>query len=257
MTRCAWAGDDPLMVAYHDEEWGVPSHDDGHLFELLTLEGAQAGLSWMTILRKREGYRAAFAGFDPAVVAGFGASDVERLLGDAGIVRNRQKIDSTVNNAVRVLEVQKSFGSFAEYVWRAVDGTPVVGSWRSQGELPAETPASEALSRDLKGARLPLRGPDRLLLVHAGRRARERPYGRLLPLRRARPLRACLRRSVRVPGIARPAPAGRRSSGGVSAPSRPIGTRRLARHRTRPKRTVGSPPCASSSPAARSATRAG
>jgi DNA-3-methyladenine glycosylase I len=150
MTRCAWAGDDPLMVAYHDEEWGVPSHDDGHLFELLTLEGAQAGLSWMTILRKRDGYRAAFAGFDPAVVAGFGASDVERLLGDAGIVRNRQKIDSTVNNAVRVLEVQKSFGSFAAYVWQAVDGTPVVGNWRSQGEIPAETPASGALSRDLK-----------------------------------------------------------------------------------------------------------
>ena len=150
MTRCAWAGDDPLMVAYHDEEWGVPSRDDGHLFELLTLEGAQAGLSWMTILRKREGYRAAFAGFDPGVVAGFGASDVERLLGDTGIVRNRQKIDSAVNNAVRILEVRKSFGSFAEYIWQAVDGKPVVGNWHSQGELPAETPASDALSRDLK-----------------------------------------------------------------------------------------------------------
>jgi DNA-3-methyladenine glycosylase I len=150
VTRCSWAGDDPLMVAYHDEEWGVPSRDDTHLFELLTLEGAQAGLSWMTILRKREGYRAAFAGFDPAVVAGFGAGDVERLLGDSGIVRNRLKVDSTVNNAARVLEVQESFGSFAAYLWEAVEGAPVVGRWRSLADLPAETAASRALSRDLK-----------------------------------------------------------------------------------------------------------
>jgi DNA-3-methyladenine glycosylase I len=149
-TRCSWAGEDPLMVAYHDDEWGVPSRDDRHLFELLTLEGAQAGLSWMTILRKREGYRAAFAGFDPAAVARFGARDVERLLGDSGIVRNRLKVDSTVNNAARVLEVQESFGSFAVYLWEVVEGAPVVGRWRSLADLPGETPASRALSRDLK-----------------------------------------------------------------------------------------------------------
>lgn len=138
------------MTAYHDEEWGVPSHDDRHLFELLTLEGAQAGLSWSTILNKRDGYRKAFAGFDPAAVARFGLNDVERLLGDAGIVRNRLKIESTIANAPRVLEAQAEHGSFAAYLWSFVDGEPVVGSWRSLAELPAETPLSKALSKDLK-----------------------------------------------------------------------------------------------------------
>jgi DNA-3-methyladenine glycosylase I len=138
------------MLAYHDEEWGVPSHDDRHLFELLTLEGAQAGLSWSTILRKREGYRKAFAGFDPAKVARFGPKDVERLLGDPGIVRNRLKVESTLENAGRVLEVQDELGSFDAYLWGFVDGEPIVGGWRSLSELPAQTPLSKTLSKDLK-----------------------------------------------------------------------------------------------------------
>jgi DNA-3-methyladenine glycosylase I len=141
---------DPGYVAYHDEEWGVPSRDDRRLFELLTLEGAQAGLSWATILRKREGYRAAFAGFDPEVVARFGTRDVERLLGDAGIVRNRLKVESAVNNAARVLEAQDEHGSLAAYLWSFVDGEPLVGGWRALAEIPAETAESRAMSKDLK-----------------------------------------------------------------------------------------------------------
>jgi DNA-3-methyladenine glycosylase I len=151
VTRCQWAaGSDELMVAYHDEEWGVPSHDDVQLFEMLTLEGAQAGLSWSTILRKREGYRQAFGGFDPAVVARFGAKDVERLLADPGIVRNRLKVESTVNNAARVLEVQESVGSLDAYLWGFVGGEPVINRWRTMSEIPAETELSKAISKDLK-----------------------------------------------------------------------------------------------------------
>ena len=138
------------MLAYHDEEWGVPSHDDRHLFELLTLEGAQAGLSWSTILNKRDGYRRAFAEFDPRTVARFTPEHVDRLLEDPGIVRNRLKVESTVANAARVLEVQEELGSFDAYLWRFVDGKPVVGRWRTLAELPAETEGSRALSRDLK-----------------------------------------------------------------------------------------------------------
>jgi DNA-3-methyladenine glycosylase I len=150
VTRCDWAGSDELMLAYHDEEWGVPSHDDRHLFEMLTLEGAQAGLSWSTILRKREGYRQAFAGFDPAVVARFERKHVERLLDDPGIVRNRLKVESTVNNARCVLEVQADLGSLDAYLWGFVDGEPVVNSWRTLAEIPAETDLSKAISKDLK-----------------------------------------------------------------------------------------------------------
>jgi DNA-3-methyladenine glycosylase I len=151
VRRCEWAsGSDELMLAYHDEEWGVPSHDDRHLFELITLEGAQAGLSWSTILRKREGYRQAFAGFDPQAVARFTGRDVERLLADPGIVRNRLKVESTVNNAARVLEVQEELGSFNAYIWSFVDGTPIVNRWRTMSELPAETELSKAISKDLK-----------------------------------------------------------------------------------------------------------
>jgi DNA-3-methyladenine glycosylase I len=138
------------MLAYHDEEWGVPSHDDRHLYEMLTLEGAQAGLSWSTILRKRDGYRAALAGFDPEAVARFTARDVERLLTDPGIVRNRLKVESAVSNAARVLEVQEELGSLDAYVWGFVDGTPVVERRRALAELPAETELSRALSKDLK-----------------------------------------------------------------------------------------------------------
>ncbi len=151
VNRCAWALDeDALMLAYHDEEWGVPSRDDRHLFELLTLEGAQAGLSWSTILRKREGYRTAFAGFDPRVVSAFGPADVERLLADPGIVRYRLKVESAIANARRVLEVQENEGSFAAYLWRFVGGNPLVGGWKALEEVPAQTELSRALSKDLK-----------------------------------------------------------------------------------------------------------
>ena len=149
--RCNWVPEDnPLYVEYHDTEWGVPTHDDRELFELLTLEGAQAGLAWITILRKREGYREAFAGFDPAAVARFTPRDVERLMDDAGIVRNRLKIESAVNNAARVLEVQEELGSLDAYLWSFVEGTPIVGTWRTSAEIPAETAESRALSKDLK-----------------------------------------------------------------------------------------------------------
>jgi DNA-3-methyladenine glycosylase I len=150
-TRCDWTtGEDAAMLAHHDEEWGVPSHDDRHLFELLTLEAAQAGLSWATILRKRDGYRRAFAAFDPELVARFTPNDVERLLADPGIVRNRLKVESTVVNAGRVLEVQDELESFDAYLWSFVGGEPLVGRWRSVSEIPAETELSRALSKDLK-----------------------------------------------------------------------------------------------------------
>ena len=149
--RCAWVPEsDPLYVAYHDEEWGVPERDDRALYELLTLEGAQAGLSWSTILHKREGYRRAFAGFDAAAVARFGDRDVERLLADPGIVRNRLKVSSTIENARRVLETQEELGSFSALLWGFVDGEPLVGRWKSVGEIPAETPVSKAMSKELK-----------------------------------------------------------------------------------------------------------
>ena len=149
--RCEWVPPgDPLYAAYHDEEWGVPSHEDSHLYELLTLEGAQAGLSWATILRKREGYRSAFAGFDAAAVARLGPADVERLLGDPGIVRNRLKVESAIANARCVLAVQEELGSLDAYFWGFVGGEPLVGRWRTLGEIPAETAESRAMSRDLK-----------------------------------------------------------------------------------------------------------
>jgi DNA-3-methyladenine glycosylase I len=149
--RCEWAeGDDPLMVAYHDEEWGTPSHRDHHLFELLTLEGAQAGLSWKTILHKREGYRSAFQQFDPARVARFNARRIEVLLSDPAIVRNRLKVESAVNNARRIREVQGEFGTFDAYIWQFVDGVPIVGRRRTLSELPSQTRESKAMSNDLK-----------------------------------------------------------------------------------------------------------
>ena len=148
MTRCAWVPEgDPLYVAYHDEEWGVPSHDERHLFELLVLEGAQAGLSWSTILHKREGYRRAFAGFDAEKV---GRLDAEKLLQDAGIVRNRLKVESAISNASRVREVQDEFGSLDAYLWSFVGGEPLVNRPRTLAEIPAETAESRALSKDLK-----------------------------------------------------------------------------------------------------------
>jgi DNA-3-methyladenine glycosylase I len=149
--RCEWADEgDPVNLAYHDEEWGVPSHDDRHLFELLTLEGAQAGLSWTTILRKREGYRSAFEHFDPGRVARFNRRKIEGLLRDPSIVRNRLKIESTVNNAGRILEVQAELGSFDSYIWGFVGGAPIVGHRGKLSDLPSETDESKAMSEDLK-----------------------------------------------------------------------------------------------------------
>ena len=148
--RCPWCGDDPLYQSYHDHEWGVPLHDDIRLFEMLTLEGAQAGLSWLTILRKREGYRRAFAGFDPSKVAAFNDDDVARLLADSGIVRNRLKISSTISNARIVLEVQANYGSLDNYLWSFVDGAPIRNSRETMSELPAKTPLSDVMSRKMK-----------------------------------------------------------------------------------------------------------
>ena len=147
MKRCWWAPEgDPAYLAYHDEEWGVPSHDERHLFEMLTLEGAQAGLSWSTILHKREGYRTAFADFDAEKVARFTQPDVERLLADPSIVRNRLKVESTVVNAKRVLELE----SLDDYLWGFVDGAPIVNRWRKLADIPAETAESLAMSKDMK-----------------------------------------------------------------------------------------------------------
>jgi DNA-3-methyladenine glycosylase I len=151
-VRCPWAGDDPLMVAYHDNEWGVPVHDDRTLFEFLVLEGAQAGLSWKTILAKRENYRRAFAGFDPRRIARFDASDVRKLLGNAGIVRNRLKIAGTIRNARAFLRIQKEYGSFDAFVWQFVGGKPIVNRRRRMSDLPARTAESDALSSALKEA---------------------------------------------------------------------------------------------------------
>jgi DNA-3-methyladenine glycosylase I len=158
-TRCAWCGTDPLYVAYHDLEWGVPSHDDRHLFEMLILEGAQAGLSWITVLRKREAYRRAFAGFDPAAVARFDPERLEEILRDPGIVRNRLKVTSAVGNARAFLAVQEAFGSFDAYLWRASPDGPLVNRWRAHGEIPAVTPAAQALSDDLRRRGFKFVGP--------------------------------------------------------------------------------------------------
>ena len=148
-TRCEWTGEDLLYIAYHDLEWGAPVHDDRRLFEFLILEGAQAGLSWSTILRKREGYRRAFAGFDPGKVAQFDQGRVEELMADPSIVRNRRKIEAAIANARAFLAIQEEFGSFDAYVWRFVGGAPVQNRRRSLAELPAQTPVSLAMSRDL------------------------------------------------------------------------------------------------------------
>ena len=150
MKRCAWAGSDPLYVTYHDEEWGVPAHDDRHLFEMLILEGAQAGLSWITILRKREAYRKAFAGFDPAKVAKFDARKIERLMQDEGIVRNRLKIEGAVRNARAFLDVRREFGSFDRYIWQFSGGVPKQNARKSMKDVPPTTPESDAMSKDLK-----------------------------------------------------------------------------------------------------------
>jgi DNA-3-methyladenine glycosylase I len=157
--RCHWAGDDPLMRKYHDEQWGVPVHDDHILFEMLILEGAQAGLSWMTVLNKRENYRRALFRFDPAKVARLTARDRARLLKDPGLIRNRAKIESTVKNAQAFLEIQEEYGSFDAFLWAHVDGTPIQGKRRTRGDLPAKTALAEKLSKELKARGFGFVGP--------------------------------------------------------------------------------------------------
>lgn len=149
-TRCQWAGTDPVMCRYHDEDWGVPVHDDRLLFEMLTLEGAQAGLSWAIVLGRREGYRSAFKGFDPQRVARFDDTDRARLLADVGIIRNRAKIAATIDNAKAFLEIQREFGSFDAWIWKLAGGSPRNSGFRTQTDLPAETETSKAMSEELK-----------------------------------------------------------------------------------------------------------
>ncbi len=156
--RCSWATG-ALMEEYHDTVWGVPMHDDRQHFEFLVLEAAQAGLSWLTVLRKRDGYRRAFRDFDPAAVATLRQAEIDELLADPGIVRNRQKVESTVLNARAVLQVQQEFGSFDAYMWRFVDGTPVVGGWERVDQIPAETPLSKAVSKDMRARGFRFVGP--------------------------------------------------------------------------------------------------
>ncbi|MDD2897824.1 MAG: DNA-3-methyladenine glycosylase I [Desulfuromonadaceae bacterium] len=150
ICRCPWCGDDPAYIAYHDNEWGVPLHDDTRLFEMLTLEGAQAGLSWLTVLKKREGYRTAFAGFNPLIVAAFNDADVERLMNNPGIIRNRLKITSTISNARAVQEVQDAHGSLDRFLWSFVDGVAIRNARASMSDIPASTPLSDVMSKELK-----------------------------------------------------------------------------------------------------------
>ena len=149
-TRCEWCGSDPLYRAYHDDEWGVPVHDDRLLFEFLILEGAQAGLSWLTILKRREGYRKAFDDFDVERIADYTKNDVDRLLADEGIIRNRLKVESSIRNAQGTLKIREEHGSLDAFLWRYVDGVPLQNAWTSIKELPAQTKTSDAMSRDLK-----------------------------------------------------------------------------------------------------------
>ncbi len=150
LHRCEWAGDDPLYVAYHDTEWGTPEHDDQKLFEFVVLESAQAGLSWITILRKRENYRKAFAEFDPDKVARFTPARVDRLLQNDGIVRNRQKVEAAIGNARVALKVRDEFGSIAGYFWNFVDGSPAINRFKTMRDIPPKTPISEAMAKDMK-----------------------------------------------------------------------------------------------------------
>ena len=158
-NRCEWAGSDPLYVEYHDKEWGVPVHDDYRIFEMLVLEGAQAGLSWLTVLTKRENYRKAFDNFDPRKVAKYDSEKFRKLLATEGIIRNKLKISSAIKNARAFLKVQKEFGSFDAYIWQFVGGKPIRNSWKSLSELPAQSAESEAMSKDLKRRGFSFVGP--------------------------------------------------------------------------------------------------
>jgi DNA-3-methyladenine glycosylase I len=148
-TRCGWSGSDPLYIEYHDTEWGVPVHDDRRLFEFLILEGAQAGLSWITVLRKRENYRKAFDQFDPSKIARYKEAKVAKLLANEGIIRNRLKIAATIQNAAEFVKLQKEFGTFDSYIWQFVNGRPIKNSWKSLKEIPAKTAESDSMSKDL------------------------------------------------------------------------------------------------------------
>lgn len=158
-TRCAWCGTDPLYVAYHDEEWGVPVRDDRTHFEFLVLESAQAGLSWLTILRRREGYRQLYDGFDPEKVARYDEKKIREMVQDPRIIRNLRKIEASVNNARRFLEVQEQYGSFSNYLWSFVDGQPIVNAYREVADIPAETPLSRRIAKDLKQKGFQFLGP--------------------------------------------------------------------------------------------------
>ena len=157
--RCAWPGDDPMYVAYHDEEWGVPERDDRALYEKLMLDGFQAGLSWITILRKRENFRAAFDGFQPEMIAGYGPAKVEALMGDAGIVRNRAKIEGAIASAKSWLGIMETGGGFAPFIWRFTEGRTIKNKFRKMSDLPAATPQSEAMSKELKSRGFKFCGP--------------------------------------------------------------------------------------------------
>ena len=157
--RCAWAGTDAQMVAYHDQEWGVPLHDDRRLFEFMVLDAFQAGLSWAIILRKREAFRAAFDDFDPRKIAGYGDREVERLLGDSGIVRNRAKIAATLSNAAAFLDLVDEHGTFDRYIWSFVEGAPIQNAWRTMAEVPAQTEESRAMSAALRARGFKFVGP--------------------------------------------------------------------------------------------------
>ncbi|MCB9147458.1 MAG: DNA-3-methyladenine glycosylase I [Caldilineaceae bacterium] len=159
ITRCAWAGSDPLYVQYHDAEWGIPAHDDRHLFEMLNLEGAQAGLSWITILRKRENYRAAFDHFDAQKIVQYDDAKIAELLQNPGIVRNKLKVNGVVKNARAFLAIQEEFGSFDAFIWRFVDGAPIVNHWQTLAQVPAQTVEAQAMSKELKKRGFTFVGP--------------------------------------------------------------------------------------------------
>ena len=180
VTRCPWPGDDRLMIEYHDTEWGAPLRDDRKLFEFLLLDGAQAGLSWRTILYKREGYRRAFDNFDPRRIAAYDDTDVARLLADREIVRNRQKIAAAIGNAQATLSVQREWGSFAEYLWSFVDGQPIKNRREADGQIPATSPQSEAMSRDLRRRGFRFVGPTICYAFMQAARPGQRPPDNLL-----------------------------------------------------------------------------
>ena len=181
--RCPWPGQDPFYVAYHDDEWGVPEYDDRALYEKLMLDGFQAGLSWITILRKRENFRKAFDGFEPAKIARYTPKKIERLMQDAGIVRNRMKIEGAVASARAYLDIMEKGAGFSALLWDFVDGAPKVNRFKSIKQVPAETPISKAMSKELSSARIQIRRADDRLRLHAGDRNGQRPSGRLLPSR--------------------------------------------------------------------------